>query len=166
MLSGKDFVSRNLFGERFDKNVYRNGFDLKHAKKGLTPSGKDLVEKFILQNKFKSDLMKQREEELYKAFHSKIPKRASLDYKHINSFSLNKNLDEELKIKKRALWKYGYKNKNEFGPLIVDDEHLFDKPKAKKYVLNQPPFRRPKEDGDFFDKDIHILGGNLEINYK
>ena len=69
MLSGKDFVSRNLFGERFDKNVYRNGFDLKHAKKGLTPSGKDLVEKFILQNKFKSDLMKQREEELYKAFH-------------------------------------------------------------------------------------------------
>ena len=73
---------------------------------------------------------------------------------------------KELKVKKRALWKYGYKNKNEFGPLIVDDEHLFDKPKVKKYVLNQPPFRRPKEDGDFFDKDIHILGGNLEINYK
>ena len=42
MLNGKDFVSRNLFGERFDKNVYRNGYDIRHATKGLTPSGKDI----------------------------------------------------------------------------------------------------------------------------
>ena len=165
MLSGKDFVSRNLFGERFDKNVYRNGFDINYAKRGLSSSGKNLIEKFILQNKFKSDIMKQREEELYKALHSKLPKRASVDYKHIDSFNLNKSKGDELKIRKRALWKYGYYNKNEFGPLLIDKEYIFDKPKSKKYEINQPPFRRPKEEGDYFDKDIHILGGNLENNF-
>ena len=165
MLSGKDFVSRNLFGERFDKNIYRNGFDLLHSKKGLTPSGKDLIEKFILQNKYKSELMKRREEELFKAFHSKIPKRASIDYRHIDSFNINKNRGEEFKIRKRAIWKWGYKCKNEFGPFLVDKEYILDKPKEKKYSLHQPPFRRPKEDGDYFDKDIHILGGNIEKNF-
>ena len=70
MLSGKDFVSRNLFGERFDKNIYRNGFDLHHAKKGLTPTGKNVIEKFILQNHNKAEMMKQREDELFRAFHS------------------------------------------------------------------------------------------------
>ena len=162
MLSGKDFVSRNLFGERFDKNIYRNGFDLLHAKKGLTPSGKDIIEKFILQNKYKSNMMKKREEELYKAFHSKLPKRHSIDYRHIDSFNLNKNKGEEFKIKNRPIWKWGYQSKNEFGPLLVDKEYIFDLPKNIKYSLNQPPFKRPKEYGDFFDKDIHILGGNLE----
>ena len=118
MLNGKDFVSRNLFGERFDKNVYRNGYDISHATKGLTPSGKDIIEKFILQNKFKSNLMKQREQQLYKALHSKLPKRASIDYGHIDSFTLKKSKGEELKINKRPLWKYGYQNKNEFGPFF------------------------------------------------
>ena len=164
MLSGKDFVSRNLFGERFDKNVYRNGYDLKYAQKGLTPVGKNIIEKFILQNKFKSNMMKHREEELYKAFHSKLPKRASIDYKRVDSFDFNKNRGEELKIKKRAIWKWGYRSKNEFGPLLVDKEYIFDKPKDPKAGIIQPPFRRPKEEGDYFDKDIHILGGKLENN--
>ena len=35
MLFEKDFVCRNLFGERFDKNIYRNGFELQHAKKAF-----------------------------------------------------------------------------------------------------------------------------------
>ena len=161
MLSGKDFVSRNLFGERFDKNVYRNGYDLKHAKKGLTPKGENIIERFILQNKYKADRMKQRQEELYKAFHSKLPKRASIDYRNIDSFNLNKNIGEEFKIKKRPIWKWGYICKDGFGPLLIDKEYIFDKPKNIKYGVNQPPFRRPKEEGDFFDKDIHILGGNL-----
>ena len=129
MLNGKDFVSRNLFGERFDKNVYRNGYDI-------------------------------REQQLYKALHSKLPKRASIDYGHIDSFTLKKSKGEELKINKRPLWKYGYQNKNEFGPFLVDKEYIFDLPKKKKLGLSQPPFRRPKEEGDYFDKDIHILGGN------
>ena len=162
MLNGKDFVSRNLYGERFDKNIYRYGYDINHAKKGLTPIGKNIIEKFILQNKYKSNMMKKREEELYKAFHSKLPKRHSIDYRHIDSFNLNKNKGEEFKIKNRPIWKWGYQSKNEFGPLLVDKEYIFDLPKNIKYSLNQPPFKRPKEYGDFFDKDIHILGGNLE----
>ena len=161
MLFEKDFVCRNLFGERFDKNIYRNGFELQHAKKGLTPTGANLIEKFILQNQSKADKMKQRQEELFKAFHSKLPKRASIDYRNIDSFNINKNRGEEFKIKKRPIWKWGYFCKNEFGPLLVDKEYIFDKPKLKKYGVSQPPFRRPKEEGDYFDKDIHILGGNL-----
>ena len=66
MLNKKDFVSRNLYGDNIDKNVYRYGYDLIHAKKGLTPTGKNVVEKFILQNKFKSNMMKLREEEYIK----------------------------------------------------------------------------------------------------
>ena len=165
MLNGKDFVSRNLFGERFDKNIYRNGFDLKYAQKGLTPTGKNIIEKFILQNKFKSNMMKHREEELFKAFHSKLPKRHSIDYRHVNSFNLNKNRGEEFKIRKRAIWKWGYRSKDEFGPLLIDKEYIFDKPKNKKYAVNQLPFKRPKEDGDYFDKDIHILGGIIENKF-
>ena len=162
MLNGKDFVSRNLFGERFDKNIYRYGYDLNYAKKGLTPNGQNMIEKFILQNKYKDHMMKKRQEELYKAFHSKLPKRHSIDYRHIDSFNLNKNRGEEFKIKKRPIWKWGYQSKDEFGPLLVDKEYIFDPPKKNKYSLIQPPFRRPKELGDYFDKDIHILGGNLE----
>ena len=165
MLNKKDFVSRNLFGERFDKNIYRNGYDINYAKKGLSPTGKNVIEKFISQNMFKSNMMKKREEELYKALHSKLPKRTSIDYNHIDSFNLNKNKGEEFKIKKRALWKYGYKCKNEFSPLLIDKEYIFDKPKNLKYGLSQPPFRRPKEDGDYFDKDIHILGGITENKF-
>ena len=43
MLNGKDFVSRNLYGERFDKNIYRYGYDINHAKKELTPIGKNII---------------------------------------------------------------------------------------------------------------------------
>ena len=161
MLNKKDFVSRNLYGDNIDKNVYRYGYDLIHAKKGLTPTGKNVVEKFILQNKFKSNMMKLREEELYKAFHSKLPKRKSIDYRKVDSFNINKNKGEEYKVIKKPIWKYGYKCKNEFGPLLVDKEYIFDSPEPKRYGVNQPPFRRPKELGDYFDKDIHILGGNL-----
>ena len=161
MLNKKDFISRNLYGDNLDKNIYREGYDLIQAKKGLTPTGKNVVERFILQNKFKSEKIKKREEELYKVFHSKIPKRRSIDYRNVDSFNLNKNKGEEFKGYTKPIWKYGYKNKNEFGDILVDKEYIFDLPPKKRYGINQPPFRRPKELGDYFDKDIHILGGNL-----
>ena len=89
MLSGKDFVCRNLFGERFDKNVFRDGYDIDYAQKNLCPVGKDIIKKFIEQNKLKSNLMDIRKEKLYKEFHSKKPKRGSIDYRNVDSFKID-----------------------------------------------------------------------------
>ena len=171
MLSGKDFVCRNLFGERFDKNVYRDGYDIDHAQKNLSPIGKDLIKKFIEQNKAKSNLMDLRKEQLYNDFHSKIPKRGSLDYNNVDSFKVNIFYPEKINERyykkiERPIWKYGLHAKGEFGPLLVDRDHKFDEPPKRKYDLNQPPFRRPKDEGDYFDKDIHILGGPYDKLYE
>ena len=89
MLSGKDFVCRNLFGERLDKNVYRNGYDVDYAQKNLSPVGKNIIKKFIEQNQMKSNLMDIRKEKLYKEFHSKKPKRGSIDYRNVDSFKID-----------------------------------------------------------------------------
>ena len=164
MLNGKDFVCRNLFGERFDKNVYRNGYDIEYAQKDLCPVGKSIIKKFIEQNQMKSNLMDIRKEKLYKEFHSKKPKRGSIDYRNVDSFKIdifhpNKVGGVYYKKIERPIWKNGFHPKGEFNRLVVDRYHLFDEPPKKKYDINQPPFRRPKEEGDYFDPDIHILGG-------
>ena len=164
MLSGKDFVCRNLFGEKFDKNVYRNGYDVKYAQKNLSPAGKNIIKKFIEQNKLKSDLMDIRKENLYKELHSKKPKRRSLDYRNVDSFKIdifhpNKIGGVYYKKIQRPVFKSRIHSNGEFGPLLVDRYHIFDEPIKRKYNINQPPFRRPKEEGDYFDRYIHILGG-------
>ena len=89
MLNGKDFVCRNLFGERLDKNAFRNGYDIEYAQKKLSPVGKDIIKKFIEQNKMKAELMEIRKEKLYKEFHSKIPKRGSIYYRNVDSFKID-----------------------------------------------------------------------------
>jgi len=162
-LNGKDFVCRNLFGERFDKNIYRYGYDINHAQKNLSPVGRDIIKKFIEQNKLKSELMQIRKEKLFKEFHSKKPKRRSIDYRNVDSFKINifnpDKVGEYYKKINRPVWKNGFHPKGYFQPLQVDECHLFDKPPKKRYAINQPPFRRPKDEGDYFDRDIHILGG-------
>ncbi len=164
MLSGKDFVCRNLFGERLDKNVYRNGYDVDYAQKNLSPVGKNIIKKFIEQNQMKSNLMDIRKEKLYKEFHSKKPKRGSIDYRNVDSFKIDIFHPDKVggvyyKRIERPVWKNGFHPRGYFSPLVADRYHLFDEPVKKKYALNQPPFRRPKEEGDYFDPDIHILGG-------
>ena len=164
MLSGKDFVCRNLFGERLDKNVYRNGYDVDYPQKNLSPVGKNIIKKFIEQNQMKSNLMDIRKEKLYKEFHSKKPKRGSIDYRNVDSFKIDIFHPDKVggvyyKRIERPVWKNGFHPRGYFSPLVADRYHLFDEPVKKKYALNQPPFRRPKEEGDYFDPDIHILGG-------
>ena len=163
MLCGKDFVCRNLFGERLDKNVFREGYDVDYAQKNLSPVGKNIIKKFIDQNKMKYDLIAIRKEKLCKEFHSKKPKRGSIDYRNVDSFKIDifhpNNVVEYYKKIERPVWKNGFHPKGEFSPLLVDTYHIFDDPKKKRYAINQPPFRRPKEEGDYFDPDIHILGG-------
>ena len=130
MLSGKDFVCRNLFGERLDKNVYRNGYDVDYAQKNLSPVGKNIIKKFIEQNQMKSNLMDIRKEKLYKEFHSKKPKRGSIDYRNVDSFKIDifhpDRVGEYYKRIQRPVWKNGFHPKGEFGPIIVDRYHIFD----------------------------------------
>ena len=164
MLNGKNFVCRNLYGERFDKNVFRNGYDIDYAKQNLSPVGKNIIQKFIEQNKLKSELMDKQKEKLYNEFHSKKPKRGSIDYRNVDSFKIdifhpNKVGGVYYKRINRPVWKNGFHPKGEFSPFIADRYHLFDEYPKIKYDINQPPFRRPKDEGDYFDKDIHILGG-------
>ena len=140
MLCGKDFVCRNLFGERFDKNVYRNGYDVDYAQKNLSPMGKNIIKKFIEQNEIKSRLMDLRKEQLYNDFHSKSPKRGSIDYNNVDSFKVDifhpdKIGEPSYKKINRPIWKYSLHAKGEFQPLLVDRYHLFDKPPKKKYDL-------------------------------
>ena len=139
MLNRKDFVCRNLFGERLDKNVFRNGYDIEYAQKKLSPVGKDIIKKFIEQNKMKAELMDIRKEKLYKEFHSKKPKRGSIDYRNVDSFKIDifhpDRVGEYYKRIQRPVWKNGFHPKGEFGPLLVDRYHIFDEPKKENMIL-------------------------------
>ena len=169
MLFKKDFVRRNLFGERFDKNVYRDGYDIEYAQNGLSNMGKDIIKKFIEENKQKGILVDKKKEELFNEYHSKRPKRGSIDYFRVEASHplVNSNIIhgglgiryDPLKKSKKPLWKSNLHVRGYFNPQLIDIEHLFDEPEKTKYDLNQPPFRRPKDKGDYFDCDIHILGG-------
>lgn len=169
MLCGKDFVCRNLYGENLDKNPYRYGYDLS-ASQNLSPAGKRMIRKFIEQNKAKDKSFADKEEQLYNDLHSK--RNRSVIFEENNQ---GKGLDDEKcngneegngkgrgKNKERPLWRYGLHVIGEFGPPVFDKYHLFDEPIKRKYNLVQPPFRRPKDEGDYFDRDIHILGGPYE----
>ena len=42
-----------------------------------------------------------------------------------------------------------------FGSLLIDKVHKF---KVKPIVTyERPPFRRPKEDGDYFEKNVLLI---------
>ena len=169
MLCKKDFVRRNLFGERFDKNIYRDGYDIEYAQQNLSPYGKELIKKLIEENKQKGILMDKKQEELFHEYHSKIPKRGSIDYFKVDSSNplVNSKIIhggegiryDPLKHSQKPLWKSGLHVMEHFGPPLIDKYYIFDEPAKTKYSLNQPPFKRPKDEGDYFDKDIHILGG-------
>lgn len=163
MLSGKDFTCRNLYGEYLDKNPYRNGYDFVHASQNLSQAGKDLLKKFIDQNKEKDRKMKEREEQLYKEYHSKRNNSALNIGRNQMGAGGDSVGEGDKKIgNNRPLWKYGLHVIEEFGPSPFDRYHLYDEPIKRKYNFVQPPFRRPKEEGDYFDRDIHILGGPYE----
>ena len=161
MLNG-NFICKNLYGENLDKNIYRDGYDVENAQKNLTFVGKQIIKTFIEQNKLKSDLVEQRKEKLYNDLHSKNPKSLSVDYNKVDNFKINifhPNRADKRYFKKieRPLWKLSLHSIEEFSRPLIDKEYIFDKPKKLKYNLNFPPFRRPKEKGDYFDQDIHLL---------
>jgi len=135
MLDGKNFVCRDLFGEYIDKNPYGHGYDTERASKGLSHDGKRIIKSFINQNIQREKNLRKREERLYDEVH---------DHKTAKSV--------------KPFWKSGLHVMEHFGPPLIDKIHKFKAPPIIKYDLNQPPFRRPRAEGDYFDKNIHLLG--------
>ena len=135
MLDGKNFVCRKLYGENIDKNPYCYGYDKEKASRGLSQEGKKLIGLFINENLKREKMLRQREEMVYNDIHSKYtPKNA------------------------RPLWKSGLSIMEHFGPPLIDKVRKFRAPEIEKHQINQPPFRRPKEQGEYFDPNIHMLG--------
>ena len=134
MLDGKNFVSRNLYSDYIDKNPYGHGYDLEKASKGLSNDGKRIIKSFINKNQEREKILRKNEQLLYDEIHShKSPKES------------------------RHFWRSGMHVMEHFGPPLIDKCYKFRAPPIIKYEVNQPPFRRPKDDGDYFDKDIHPL---------
>lgn len=160
MLDGKNFICRNLYGDLIEKNIYKDGYDVANAQKNLTFVGKQIIKTFIEQNKMKSDLIDKRNTQLYQDLHSKKPKSMSIDYRNVDNFKIDIYDQEKPDRKyykkiKRPNWKLSLHCFEEFSPPLIDKEYIFDKPKKRKYDVNQPPFKRPKEKGDYFD--LHIF---------
>ena len=102
----------------------------------LTKEGKRLITMFIEQNKKKEIKMRKQEYDKENKTFRKIKK-------------------------KKPLWLNTMKRIEFFGEHLIDFKHEFIKPKTTKHSINQPGFRRPKEKGDYFNKDMYIFG-----NYK
>ena len=136
MLDGKNFVCRNLYGEYIDKNPYGQGYDMEKASKGLSADGKRMITNFINQNIKREKDLRKKEKLLYEEI-----------------------IDHKTPKNERPFWKSGLHVMEHFGPPLIDKCYKFKAPPIPKYDLNQPPFRRPKNEGDYFDKDIHRLGG-------
>ena len=135
MLNGKNFICKNLYGEYIDKNPYGQGYDIEKACRGLSYDGKRMITNFINQNKKKEDILRNKEKLVY-----------------------DEIIDHKTPKNTRPLWKSGLHVMEHFGPPLVDKVYKFKAPPIIKHDVNQPPFRRPKAEGDYFDKDIHILG--------
>ena len=134
-LDKKGFICRNLYGENFDKNPYDQEYtNLSKAEKGLSEDGKRMIRKFIVQNKKMEERLKNEEQILKKKFLE-------------NSRSKEK--------RSKSLWKSGLHVMENFGPFLIDKVHKFSVKPIITY--ERPPFKRPKEDGNYFYKDLHLI---------
>lgn len=110
-------------------NVEKN---LNDSIKGLTVGGKKLITKFVEANKQMENIMKTNEKNFFIYTHSKPP----LD---LNKWKFSNHIIEHFSIPK------------------LDKVYSFRVEKKPKPSYMTKPFRRPKIDGDYFDKHIGIL---------
>jgi hypothetical protein len=114
-------------------NKFPNSKDnLTEAIQKLSPSGKKLIKIFINENDKIEKKKRDDEEKLYIYKHSKPP----IQY---NSWKFSNHIIEE------------------FSRPKADEIYGFREKIKTKYQYNAEPFRRPKEKGDYFDKNIGIL---------
>lgn len=133
-LNKRNFICKNLYGDNFDNNPYEKDYNnLTKIEKDLSPDGKRMIRKFIFQNKKMEDKLMKEEQKLQEKW---------LDHKNREKRS-------------KSFWKSGLHIIENFGPFLIDKVHKF---KVKPIqVYERPPFKRPKEEGDYFDKDLHLL---------
>lgn len=100
--------------------------------KGLTLSGKNMIITFMKNHKNLENKLRRNDKNFFIYTHSKPP------------LDLNK-------------WKFSNHIINEFSTPKLDKVYSFrvDKKPQPKYMTK--PFKRPKIDGDYFDKHIGIL---------
>ena len=130
--TGHDLVCRNLVGREFHNNPNRER-SLSEAVNGLTNDGKKMITQFIQENKKVENALITNENNFFNYLHSKPP------------LDLNK-------------WKFSNHIIKQFSVPELDKIYSFrtDKPPKPKYMTK--PFGRPKIYGDYFDKNIGILG--------
>jgi hypothetical protein len=127
----KNFICKKLYN--YELNKYPNNqFTIDDAVKNLAPYGKNLIRIFINENDKREQKQKIFEEKLYEFKHSKPPV-------YLNPWKFSNHVIEEFS-RPKADEIYGYREK-----------------KKVKYAYTVDPFRRPKDQGDLFDKHIGIL---------
>ena len=121
-----NFVCRRLIGHNINKypNIKK---DIYTSILGLGKDGKKIISKYIKDNDEKEKKIKEKEDYIYKYFHSKPP----VEY---NS------------------WKFSNHIIKEFCKTPVDNVHSFAHPMEPKPKYMVKPFRRPKENGDYFEQ--------------
>lgn len=124
-----------MFGEYLDKNPFCYGYDICHSTRHLTKDGKKILERFIKENREKDEEKRKNEQKPYFEKQLNTPPATT-----------------------RNIWRSGLHIIEHFGDPMIDYKYEFKKPTPVKHLINQPPIRRPKEKGDYFDKDIHLLG--------
>jgi hypothetical protein len=116
-------------------NRYNNVYNPSNVNSlNLSSLGKQIISTFVKDNLKREEDIKKKEEELYKIHHSKHPPK---EYKD---------------------WKYSNHIMEEFSKFKVDDVLSYKPEKKPKKFISDEPWRIPKKDGTFFDKDIHLLG--------
>jgi len=98
----------------------------------LSSLGNKIISTFIKENEQQANTRKQHEEELDKLRHSKPP--------------LNINP-----------WKNALHTKGEFLGSEIDKVHSFRQYRPKRFLITDP-FKRPKNDGDYFEKFVYQPG--------
>ena len=98
-----------------------------------------MIKNFISQNVKRENILKKREQLLYEEI-----------------------IDHKTPRNEKPFWRSGLHVMKYFGPPLIDKCYKFKGPRILKYDLNQPPFRRPKIEGDYLDKDIRPLGPSGE----
>ena len=121
-----NFVCRKLYGHNIDKypNIKK---DIYTSILDLGKEGKRIISKYIKDNDEKEKKIKEKEDFIYKYFHSKPP----VEYNP---------------------WKFSNHIIKEFCQTPVDNVHSFSHPLEPKPKYMVKPFRRPKDNGDYFEQ--------------
>ena len=124
----KNFVCRKLYGYNF--NRYPNiKTSIDATILDLGKNGKKIISKYMKDNEKNEKMFKEKEDFLYKFYHSKPPLECNT-------------------------WKFSNHIIKEFSRPPCDKIHSFAKEIKPNPKYMTKPFRRPKENGDYFDKNL------------